>query len=254
MNYSKHAGMDVYEGICDILSVPEFDDYKDGNIFETVGQVLCESGLSTILGIALLHSHFSMSNSELLVERVQERCLISAPMLVRKIRDPIHPIIWRTQESRERPIAIHWRRGIDPAAERIALFFSSVAFREICKHLASEQNRFGLIRKSRLESDLDFSKYNMLESTFLEERNLVSEIADSRVSGRNIIQTAWYFDEPEYLAAKECNVVHRRICVRNCGRTCRASGPGPADERSHGDSHNGRERHGKDSERHHFRE
>lgn len=187
MDLEQYAGMSVYAGIQDIMDVAHFSDAEDGTLMDALGEVLCRYGVADILGIALLHTHFPLNDDEILVEGIYPDHVISQPFQLQAIAAHVTPMTWRLVDD-SKPVPLHWRVDADPHVERVQTFLRSSAVQELRSLLGNNVERFGLIRISAFEQELN--NLSLLEESDTENRILLSKPSTQR---ENAVQTAWYF-------------------------------------------------------------
>jgi hypothetical protein len=191
MAYEVQIGMTPYKGIPDILDARRVCGEDDGFLVDALGRVLLSQGVSDVVGVCLLHTHFELAFDELLVETLLSDHIVSTPRRVGSIKEPLYPIIWRVSEDGAVPL--HWRVGHDSHSERIIAFINGNGGREFKNVLGGERNRLGLIRACHPERTRPPTGSAWMENTYDEERKLISQIVSAETVPSSSIQTAWFF-------------------------------------------------------------
>jgi len=197
--------MAPYKGIPDILDAQQFSEGADTSLMNSLGKVLDGHGVSDVLGICLLHTHFDLAFDEVLVEKMMGHSTVSTPVRVDSIAGPLHPIVWRTSDGGAVPL--HWGIGRDPHRERITDFINGKGGRKFMTIVGAECNRLGLIRASDSDKTRLLKGDVLMEETDVDGRKLISHSVPAKTVTFSSIQTAWFFSASQCGLARECRTV-----------------------------------------------
>ena len=220
MHFRRHRRFD-YEQLPDIDALPSLTECQSECITE-LGECIVSFGAQEIFGVALLHKHFQVRDSEILVERQSEQHTVTQPLpfkdfdiqkLVPTVygfdstKDGVDCIELEYAQSENLPLQIF------PEIDELFL----TAFRILKKH--KNLDLFGVARNTENEMNAG--------DVFLESCDPENRILTSRIHRRHeerpfrTRETRWFW-RSSVSANRSCESLPMQ--VRECQQECRLVG------------------------------
>ena len=211
MRYERFIGAaSAHIGLPDICGTINQKDKFLNDAVSSGLSAIAASELPTQMAVTLLHTHFTLSDSEILVEFTTDAGFVVRPVPLGKMANDLQltPCAWRIRSSHEL-IPLVWR----PMSEvQVSVTDLGNALRGVMLALAPFSEIVGVVLRRH-----DWSSDTVaLEKTDILRREFVSSYVKQIHSAQTNLTTAWFLDDPSdytMMAGKYfCQVRSRSVC------------------------------------------
>lgn len=206
-----------FSGLLDIMDTVRFCPEADHILLLRISQAAEELGVQDKFVVTLLHTHFLLSEDEMIVEEIDidKRTIYKKAVKKSTITGYSFPMNWRLEERG--CIALEHSVSSSEYDEPILTKRDFLFFERVSGILAETKqlNRFGL---AMVPSKLfDPRQEILLEDSDLEQRLLESKVYRSEyASESSSIETAWILRSDHFITAARCRERSASRCSYRC--------------------------------------